>query len=251
MTEVTFNSVLQPAPACYPPDVNSLLQLIAGGGITGTLPDNAGGGAYVGSAAPPDSLTNKVWFKVDGAGRPLGVYMFYSGHWRRLYTGAGIGEIRMMWYGPSEFDGTGRGTIGGNWDGWAICNGQNGTPDLSTNFFPVTSNAYGAGGYVVWDYNANTWETFGGAEQGGHFLSPDELPHLRVRTGLYGTTGAPAGYNLSGGTDGAGTAPGYATATVRDQNMVAVGREGTGLGQKRMPMPRYVAIGFVMFVGYA
>jgi hypothetical protein len=145
MAEVTFTPNLQPAPACYPSDVNAMLTLITtGGGISGTIPDQAGGGIFVGATPPGSSLTNKVWFKTDAAGRPLAIYEFYNGNWRKVYTGAIVGEIRMYFGSSAAFDGTGRGIVGGDLDGWCLCNGNNGTPNLH-NFFPCMSSNYGAG----------------------------------------------------------------------------------------------------------
>jgi hypothetical protein len=243
MAEVSFNNVLQPAPACYPPDINALLQLIAGGGITGTVPDNAGGGAYVGSAAPPDSLTNKVWFKIDAAGRPLGVYMFYSGHWRKVYTGLAIGEIRMFWYPTSAFDGTGRGVIGGDMDGWALCNGNNGTPNFQDSRFPC-GGWWNGSSWVAWDPPAGAWQWAGGQGQLGHKLVGHDLPGMHVTNTLFGTSGAPCGYNLTDGASSGGPCGSI-------QNQVRDGTETpVGTGQVALPLPNYFAIGFLMFVGY-
>src|SRR5258705_10100143 len=127
MANVTFSPNHQPAPACYPTDVNGFLDMLTtGGGLSGTIPDTAGGGVFVGSSPPSSALTNKVWYKTDAAGRPLGVYMFYNGNWRKVYTGAVIGEVRLYVGGYNGvFDGTGRGILGGDLDGWVIMNGQN------------------------------------------------------------------------------------------------------------------------------
>jgi hypothetical protein len=152
----------------------------------------------------------------------------------------------MMWFGPTAFDGTGRGNVGGEWDGWALCNGQNGTPDLTKNFFIVTGdwNYGGTGGYSVWDTVNGQWQTQGG-NQLGEMIASNQLPQMFVRTGAFGAQGAPTGYNLSDGSDGQGTA-GFATATVRDVNMNPIGAGG----QKALPLPHYIGLGFVMFVGY-
>ena len=46
----------------------------------------------------------------------------------------------------SEFDGNGLGLRGKEYDGWHICNGNGGTPDLSGK--PIIANVTGAGGTV-------------------------------------------------------------------------------------------------------
>src|SRR5258707_2665742 len=132
MANVSFTPNHQPAPACYPSDVNGLLDMLTtGGGMSGTIPDTAGGGVFVGSSAPSSALTNKVWFKTDGAGRPLGVYMFYNGNWRKVYTGVVYGEIRLYVGGYNGgFYGTGRGIIYCDADWCARCNGCNRTARL-------------------------------------------------------------------------------------------------------------------------
>jgi hypothetical protein len=57
-------------------------------------------------------------------------------------------EVRFFKLSAAEvtanFDATGKGNMGGPYDGWAICNGQNGTDDMS-DLFPRCSTT-GAGG---------------------------------------------------------------------------------------------------------
>lgn len=91
---------------------------------------------YVTGAATPDvDDQDKVWHRVDATGRPLGTYVFYSGAWRKQYSGL-IGEVVMYSGDPAQdFAGSGgAGTVGGEWDGWQLCNGSNGSPNLSDKF---------------------------------------------------------------------------------------------------------------------
>jgi hypothetical protein len=77
---------------------------------------------------------NKVWFELDTQGRPIAIKTFWHGNWRRVYNGM-LGEIRMYSGDPSvDFDTGGRGLVGGTYDGWQLCNGRNGSPDLSDRF---------------------------------------------------------------------------------------------------------------------
>jgi hypothetical protein len=236
LAEVTFTPNPQPEPACYPSDINGLLALLTtGGGISGTIPDNAGGGIYVGSSPPSSSLTNKVWYKTDAAGRPLGVFMFYNGNWRKVYTGVTYGEIRMFWVYSGVWDGTGRGVIGGDADGWALCNGQNGTPNF-TDYWPVCGIPSG-GGYVT-DTDGQGYVQNGG-QRGPFTLSQYYLPSL---FSLEMLTQVQAG-------------SGPMCATNNDTGAlwmppVVDGSETTGQGHP-LPKPLYVALGFAMFVGYA
>lgn len=122
----------------------ALFRTLISGSVTGaTTP-------YVVQAATPtvDQQTF-IWFKLDGAGRPVGIYKYYDGNWRRVYNGV-ASEVRMFAGDPSGvFDGTGKGLLGGDWDGWALMNGNNGTSDISDRFIIAShmDNATGVNGY--------------------------------------------------------------------------------------------------------
>lgn len=88
----------------------------------------------IGSSTPAVDDQDKAWHRVDAQGRPLGTFLFYNGSWRREYTGLPK-QLRMFTGDPATFfSGTGLGLTTGEWDGWAICNGQNGTTNLSNLF---------------------------------------------------------------------------------------------------------------------
>ncbi|SRR5258705_1129405 len=241
MANVSFTPNHQPAPACYPSDVNGLLDMLTtGGGMSGTIPDTAGGGVFVGSSAPSSALTNKVWFKTDGAGRPLGVYMFYNGNWRKVYTGVVYGEIRMYVGGYNGvFDGTGRGIIGGDADGWALCNGGNGTANLE-GYFPCGATWSGSEWITGTDGVAN--RNVGGA-RGPHFIGSRQLPKLSTET--HGNLDAqPGAGRISLGQTG--TTPLAVYYPVVDGAGVAV----DGVNQQPLPFPPFIAMAMIMFVGY-
>lgn len=247
MATVSFVPNHVQPPACYPPDFNALLdELTTGGGISGTVPDNAGGGIFVGSSPPGSSLTNKVWYKVDGAGRPLGTFMFYNGNWRKIYSGAAIGEIRMFWYYSGLIDGTGRGNIGGDMDGWALCNGQNGTPNLEA-YTPVCGQqgetVGQAAGQWFTDADGQAWRNTGG-QKARTVLTVGNLPASVIGrsyiTVLQNGTGASKGVATNDGSQ-----PQY-DIPLRD--------ESTGAAPANTPLPYqnlYFAIGFFEFIGYA
>jgi hypothetical protein len=239
MADVTFTPNLQPAPACYPSDVNGLLTLITtGGGISGTIPDNAGGGIYVGSVAPSSSLTNKVWFQIDAAGRPLGVYMFYNGNWRLVYTGRPT-EIKMFngnW--TLYFDGTGLGIVGGTWDGWALCNGNNGTQNMIDNFVIAGSE------YVdEWLTGVNGPLQNAGGQQGPWTLAASQMPELSVDAWGWFRPPLP-----EAGQPGLFIAPsGVSGAGVIGEWLI---NETAGSPNNPLPFPPFIALGFAAFVGY-
>lgn len=71
----------------------------------------------------------------------------------------------IFWAGNTagNFDPTGRGT--GGMDGWALCNGANGTPDLSGQFLQAGASPQTVGSYP-----------YGG--QGSVTLTPQQVPQL-------------------------------------------------------------------------
>jgi len=244
MAQVTFTPNPQPAPACYPSDVNGLLDMITtGGGISGTVPDTAGGGVFVGPNPPSSSLTNKVWYKTDAAGRPLGVYMFYNGNWRKVYTGAAYGEIRMFWYYSGMIDGTGRGVLGGDMDGWALCNGQNGTPNLE-GYFPVCGQqgetVGQASGQWFTDADGVAWRNSGG-QRNRVQITMANLPPMVAHTHIQG---------IQQGT-GAGISVANNNSANPDYQLPITDASGNSGGNQTLPFQNlYIAIGFFMFVAY-
>ena len=240
MANVTFSPNHQPAPACYPSDVNHLLDLLTtGGGLSGTIPDTAGGGVYVGSTPPSSALTNKVWYKTDAAGRPLGAYMFYNGNWRKVYTGIAVGDIK-AWFGSNGlFDSNGLGVIGSDIDGWCQCNGNYGTPDLR-NKFVACAQGFSNGQWVT---NVDGSLTTNGGSPGPHYIGPRLLPKLETAT--YGNANAPTG---GGGITMAnvGAAPLAFYYPVVDANGAPV----DGVNQQPIPSYPFYALMYLMFVGY-
>jgi hypothetical protein len=88
----------------------------------------------VGSDEPGAGDRDKVWFQKDTQGRPIAVKVWWNGHWRRMYNGM-LGEVRGYTGNPgTDFDNTGMGRVTGEYDGWHLCNGKDGTPDLSDRF---------------------------------------------------------------------------------------------------------------------
>lgn len=246
MANVTFTANNQPAPACYPPDVNGMLNLIANGGISGTIPDNAGGGIYVGSVPPSSSLTNKLWARIDGAGRPLGMYMFYNGNWRKVYNGS-YGDIK-LYVGPFNgvFDGTGRGVIGGtppyDQDGWQICNGNNGTVDMAGNGYFPASAAWNGTQWVS-DIDGTGYKNVGGTKTIKIALL--NLPQV-ITPHTYFDLGNPGPGTLPFSMAGQGAPTGGQSGGV--SQLLAT---GTGPQSPINIVPTFIAMAYLMFIGYA
>jgi hypothetical protein len=247
MANVSFSFNPVPAPACYPSDVNSLAQMLTNGGVlAGTVPDNAGGGVFVGSSPPSSALTNKVWFKTDAAGRPLGVFMFYNGNWRKVYTGIGYGELRMYIGSNTVFDGTGRGVIGGDFDGWQLCNGQNGAPNLEAYFavggqWGTATDGSGDTGWVT-DTDGLYWRNHGGAKR--NQIAAANLPALHVSAWAYALRPA-----YSSGTPGLLLSNAPPQAGVEQVGTWPV-IETQGSPNSDLPKPLFFAVAYMMFIGY-
>jgi hypothetical protein len=231
-----------------------MLDLITtGGGISGTIPDTAGGGVFVGSSAPSSALTNKVWFAVDAGGKPISVRLFYNGSWRPVYSGR-IGDVK-LYFGAfnSVFDGTGKGIAQGSavtpydQEGWAICNGNNGTPNLE-GYFPCGASWNGS----AWVANP---ENTGGVGSGGSrsqvVISGANLPALKVPLMSEGGVFGP----------GPGTwalLPSYASPAPTTHYDVAVnigGADNTGPttptgANTPLPIHLFFAMAYVMYIGY-
>lgn len=119
--------------------------------LRAAFPDTVGYIPYfISNTNPSVDDQDKVWIKTDGSGKPLGTYIFYNGAWRVTYSGK-LGEVTMFSGDPSTyFDGTGKGLVSNQWDGWALMNGKNGTADVSDRFIAAghMNNANGVTGFV-------------------------------------------------------------------------------------------------------
>jgi hypothetical protein len=125
-----------PDPNASPLNLTQLFQLanaLVRSTITGPYVPN-----IIQSGLPKPEDQDKIWLELDSQGRPLGIKIYWHGHWRRVYNGM-LGEIRGFSGDPGyntsgHFNPDGLGNVGGMYDGWHICNGKNGTPDYSNQF---------------------------------------------------------------------------------------------------------------------
>lgn len=127
--EITLDN---PAPEDCPTNLTETFQVIREsihGSVVATITP------YIRQSATPGvDQQDLVWHKIDVDGRPIGTFHYYSGAWRREYSGR-TDEIRYFMGDPAvHFESDGRGIVGGEWDGFALCNGNNGTPNLSDRF---------------------------------------------------------------------------------------------------------------------
>lgn len=201
-----------------------------------------------GAATPAVDDQDKVWMKQDAQGRPVGTYMFYSGTWRRQYT-LPVGTIAMYSGDPGvDFTGSGHaGTIGGNYDGWQICSGENGSPNLSDKFivgakmddlgtgYPTNgpwkttvtgeSTASGAGVHDITLSAANTYAPAKAALVAGHWEADGNTPN--AAGDLIGLSGGGADFNLIADDPGNPTPPAIPT------------------------LPPWYALAYIIFQGYS
>lgn len=150
-----------PDPNAAPLNITQLVQLL------NTLVMSTMNGDFlgyvIGQDPPGPDDHNKVWIKTDSVGRPVSANIWYlgaaGGSWRRVYNGM-IGEIRMFSGDPgitTDWDSSGKGVVGGTYDGWAFCNGNNGTVNLSDKFIIA---AHMDRSHSHPQYGADGWETF-------------------------------------------------------------------------------------------
>jgi hypothetical protein len=139
MPSPTFTPQLGlPDPTATPLNVTELVTLLNSLFLPVSV-GNYNAQIVTGSNTPAVADQDKLWFKTNVSGAPIGFYIFNSGVWRPVYNGK-IGEITSFTGDPTVyFDGTGKGIVGGQWDGWAACNGNNGTPDMRDRFLVCNS----------------------------------------------------------------------------------------------------------------
>lgn len=129
VVEIEFdNADPEDCPTTFQETIDLLNEKVSGSVVANITP-------YIRQSATPSvDQQNLVWHKIDVDGRPIGTFHFYSGAWRREYSGR-ADELRYFSGDPAiHFESDGRGIVGGEWDGFALCNGNNGTPNLSDKF---------------------------------------------------------------------------------------------------------------------
>jgi hypothetical protein len=194
----------------------------------------------------------------------------YRNDWWTVYNGV-PGEIRMLiadW--GSYFDASGRGHHWGLWEGWALCNGQNGTVQLANEFI-IPGYRWDGGGWVTDVYTYSQYNSQAASTSWWDQINIDS----------YGISGADRRrFNLSLVNFGNfGGEPGAATLEINYNNqftsinysggawtVVDSGRGNTKFNYAywtypldQSPymvnspvsrIPPYIAVGYAQFVGY-
>src|SRR6516225_3262089 len=126
MNPVVLTQLAHADPNADPLNINELIDLL------NTLVSSQITGSYIpyviSNTTPGIDDQDKAWIELDSAGRRKSTKIFFSGNWRRVYNGM-LGEIRGFSGDPTDltkWDANGHGAVGGDYDGWQICNGLNG-----------------------------------------------------------------------------------------------------------------------------
>ena len=195
---------------------------------------------------------NKAWIELTApapSGKPKAIKLFYNGRWRRIYNGM-LGELRGFWGDPSDyFNENGLGNPGGEYDGWHICNGLGGTPDLSDKFMVGghMNNADRPG------YNSGQqrWQTFVDGvhnltEGGAKDFQLDAAHTFQPAVDRVAATKWSADGNAP---DGGGDLLGKPTGP--DENLLIAPRNDGNPNPTPVPtLPPFKAMAWIMFVGY-
>lgn len=210
------------------------------------------------STTPSMENTDKIWLQLDSNGRPIAFKKYYAGRWRRVYNGM-LGEIRLFSGDPhigALWDADGKGMPEKEYDGWQICNGNNGSPDLSNKFIFAGDMAGDDGGYTsawkakVEQENGDLVATAtGGAQR--TMIEAKHLPELDLV--LHGHEAK----------DGIDHSPDYtpiidveyANAKPHDVTLGHYGADPDGspaVPQVKYPtVPPFIAMGYIIFIGYS
>lgn len=234
-------TIANPDPSAAPTTLTQLIVLLR------TLITAVVTGTYIpyvqGSATPAVGDQDKVWHRTDGSGRPTGTYVYYSGSWRRQYTGK-QGQIAIYQGDPSvDFAGAGGlGTVGGDWDGWALCNGNNGTGDLSDRFIVGAHMSDLSVGHPS-DWRSSVSGTALALGGDKDIVLTDANTFRPARPAVQITK-----WKADGNAPDAGSAL-YGSGT---PNVTLLDADAGNVAPDRIPtLPPYFAVAYVKFVGYA
>jgi len=191
---------------------------------------------------------DKVWFELDSQGRPLAIKVHWNGTWRRVYNGM-LNEIRGYNGNPgTDFDSTGWGKIGGEYDGWHLCNGNDGAPDYSDQVLVgAHMNNESHSGYVD-----NEWVTWIGKKTGMHVGGDIEFTMTEATTWVPATTAVTLyGWTVDGahGPDNPGDLWGKKNAAALATDIIPAS-DGNPTPDPVSTIPPFVALAWIIFLGY-
>lgn len=235
-----------PDPNASPLNITQLVQLL------NALVSSQMQGSYVPyvlqQATPNVEDQDKAWIVLDSSGRPIAIKIYYSGNWRRVYNGM-IGEVRMYNGDPTvDFDGNGLGLVGGTYDGWHLCNGQDGTPDLSDNFL-VAGHMNNSGGNNGYDSGwQSTVLASGIAKTGG--ANTITLDAATTYTPARDAITARRFHADGNAPDATGDLLGLGDTATQQQLVGGAAYAGNTSPTAISIVPPFIAIGYIIFIGY-
>lgn len=193
---------------------------------------------------------DKTWLELDSQGRPIAIKIYWHGHWRRVYNGM-LGEIRGYQGNPAtDFDTRGLGKVGLTYDGWHLCNGLDGAPDLSDKFVigAHLNNADGHDGYDSGQWK--TWLTGAGLHTGGakDITLTDATTYRPARDAVTARRHSADG----NAPDDTGTLLGIGSADTQ-YPLQGGGEEDAGNTEPDSisVVNPFIALGWIIFVGYS
>lgn len=212
----------------------------------------------IGSTPPGPDDHDKVWLELDTQGRPIATKKFYNGNWRRVYNGM-LGEIRLFSGDPTDENvwittgpNQGLGVVGGIYDGWHICNGKGGVPDLSDRFIIAAH----MNNNTIPGWDGDQWVTTEVKESGEHtggfreitltdkntFQPTVDIGFLKVGK-----------YDIAGATlDPSGIVWGQPSVGDETKNKtLQIQSEGNPEPEAINIIPPFIALGYIVFVGYS
>jgi hypothetical protein len=241
--QVTPNAV--PASYTPPTDMQGLIEAIPQ--YTSYSLNDTGAVMQVNANAAGADL-NGLWvWMLNAAKLPPRLMTGYRNNWWQLYTGMPW-ELRMfVGYPTGYFDSSGYGIEYSGWEGWALCNGQNGTFNLHNLF--ITPGYRWDGTWWVTD--VTTADTYFNAAGAAFLIEVWHLPLLSLYlndTDFFKWTSTNAGQAWSV-QDPSGVTPGSAN-TNHATWTYPLDFESLYVNWSISNIPPYVAAGFVQFIGY-
>lgn len=135
-----------PAGVCVPGTAQGIVNLVAQYLNVAFAGDSFNTFNY-GSSEPDPDNRDRPWFRTDASGYFIGWMGYFNGAWRRVAPYP-IGSIVAYSGSDANFDGDGKGNAGTTVEGYQLCNGLNGSPDLRNRFI-IMGN----------DYSGSAWTT--------------------------------------------------------------------------------------------
>lgn len=238
-----------PDPDAAPLNITQLVQLL------NTLISSQIVGSYIPyviqHGEPGVNDRDKAWIYVDTQGRPIETRIWWDNGsaWRRVYNGM-IGEVRGYRGNPGvDFDSDGLGHIGGTYDGWHLCNGKDGVPDLSDRFLIAAH----MNNNTVAGYQSGQWVTTEVDEAGQHTGGFREITlnndntYRPAREKVHAQRMTADG----NGPDPAGALLGVGSGGTQYDLLGGEGDTGNTEPQAINIINPFIALGYITFVGYS